>query len=41
MKPEGTKADDFEIAVANEIAEIAKKTKDLRLPRRPRILPSP
>ena len=32
VKPEGTKADDFEIAVANEIAEIAKKTKDLAQP---------
>ena len=32
LKPEGTKADDFEVAVANEIAEIAKKTKDLAQP---------
>ena len=31
-KPEGVKANDFEIAVANEIAEIAKKTKDLAEP---------
>jgi len=32
VKPEGVKANDFEIAVANEIAEIAKKTKDLAEP---------
>ena len=32
MKPEGIKATDFEVAVANEIAEIAKKTKDLAEP---------
>ena len=31
-KPEGVKANDFEIAIANEIAEIAKKTKDLAEP---------
>lgn len=32
LKPEGIKASDFEVAVANEIAEIAKKTKDLAEP---------
>ena len=31
-KPQGVAANDFEIAVANEIAEIAKKTKDLAEP---------
>ena len=31
-KPAGIKANDFETAVANEIAEIAKKTKDLAEP---------
>ena len=32
LKPEGVKPTDFEVAVANEIAEIAKKTKDLAEP---------
>ena len=31
-KPEGIAANDFEIAIANEIVEIAKKTKDLAEP---------
>ena len=31
-KPAGIKANDFEVAVANEVAEIAKKSKDLAEP---------
>lgn len=31
-KPEGIAANDFEVAIANEITEIAKKTKDLAEP---------